>query len=53
MCPKPTFGIGTPTVDMARDLKLLKVTDYAELARQTTEVKRMLTGLIQKLTADR
>jgi len=38
---------------LARDLKLLKVTDYAEIARQTTEVKRMLTGLLQKLTADR
>ena len=38
---------------LARDLKLLNVTDYADLARQTTEVKRMLTGLIQKLTADR
>jgi four helix bundle protein len=38
---------------LARDLTLLKGTDYAELARQTTEVKRMLTGLIQKLTADR
>jgi four helix bundle protein len=38
---------------LARDLKLLKVTDYAELARHTTEIKRMLTGLFQKLTADR
>ena len=38
---------------LAKDLKLLNVTDYAELARQTTQVKRMLTGLIQKLTADR
>ena len=38
---------------LARDLKLLKVPDYAELARQTTEVKRMLTGFQQKLTADR
>jgi hypothetical protein len=38
---------------LVRDLKLLKVTDYAALARQTTEVKRMLTGLLQKLTADR
>jgi len=38
---------------LARDLKLLKATDHAELARQTTEVKRMLTGLLQKLTADR
>ena len=38
---------------LARDLKLLKVTDYAELARHTTEVKRMLTGLLRKLTADR
>jgi four helix bundle protein len=38
---------------LARDLKLLKPTDYAELARHTSEVKRMLTGLIQKLIADR
>ncbi len=38
---------------LARDLKLLNVTAYAEVAQQTTEVKRMLTGLIQKLTADR
>ncbi len=38
---------------LARDLKLLKATDYAELAPHTTEVKRMLTGLLQKLTADR
>jgi four helix bundle protein len=38
---------------LARDLTLLKGMDYAELARQATEVKRMLTGLIQKLTADR
>ena len=38
---------------LARDLKLLTVTAYAEVAQQTTEVKRMLTGLIQKLTADR
>ncbi len=38
---------------LARALKLLKATDHAELARQTTEVKRMLTGLLQKLTADR
>ena len=38
---------------LARDLKLLNATDYADLARDTSEVKRMLTGLIQKLTADR
>jgi four helix bundle protein len=38
---------------LARDLKLLNVTDYAEVARQTTELKRMLTGLTQRLTADR
>jgi four helix bundle protein len=38
---------------LARDLKLLNMPDYAELAPQTTEVKRMFTGLIQKLTADR
>jgi len=38
---------------LAKDLKLLNTTDYAALARDTSEVKRMLTGLIQKLTADR
>jgi four helix bundle protein len=37
---------------LARDLKLLIAADYAELAQQATEVKRMLTGLLQKLTAD-
>ncbi len=38
---------------LAGDLKLLNATDYATLARDTSEVKRMLAGLIQKLTADR
>ena len=38
---------------LARDLNLLNAADYTALANQTTEVKRMLTGLQQKLTADR
>jgi hypothetical protein len=38
---------------LARDLKLLNATDYAELAQLATDVKRMLTRLIQRLTADR
>lgn len=38
---------------LARDLNLLNVADYTALANQTTEVKRMLTGLQHKLTADR
>jgi four helix bundle protein len=38
---------------LARDLKLLNAADYTDLAQQTTEVKRMLTGFLQKLTADR
>ena len=37
---------------LARDLDLLKGADYTTLADQTTEVKRMLTGLQQKLTAE-
>jgi four helix bundle protein len=37
---------------LARDLKLLEVTDYDDVTQQTTEVKRILTGLLQKLTAD-
>jgi four helix bundle protein len=38
---------------LARDLNLLNVADHATLANQTSEVKRMLTGFQQKLTADR
>jgi four helix bundle protein len=38
---------------LAKDLKLLTAADHTALTDQTTEVKRMLTGLLQKLTADR
>ena len=38
---------------LASDLKLIHATDYTDLAQQTSEVKRMPTGLLQKLTADR
>ena len=38
---------------LARDLKLIKPMDYEQLVQGTTEVKRMLTVLIQKLKADR
>ena len=38
---------------LASDLKLLNATDYTHLAQQTSEGKRMLTGLLEKLTADR
>jgi len=38
---------------LARDLKLLQADDYEELSIQTVEVKRMLTVLVQKLTAER
>jgi len=34
---------------LARDLGFLKENDYAELAQRTTELKRMLTGLLHKL----
>jgi len=37
----------------ASDLGLIKPSDHAALAEDTREVKRMLTGLLQKLTADR
>jgi four helix bundle protein len=36
---------------LARDLHLLAGGDYERLAEKTTEVKRMLTGLVQKLKA--
>ena len=38
---------------LASDLHLLEAKDYRRLAQQTTEVKRMLTALLQKLNADR
>ncbi len=38
---------------LARDLKLFKANEHLALAEATTEVKRMLSGLLQKLTADR
>jgi len=38
---------------LAKDLKLIKPLDYEELAPRATELKRMLTALMQKLRADR
>jgi four helix bundle protein len=38
---------------LTRDLKLIPPKDYEDLAERTTELKRMLTALLQKLTADR
>jgi len=38
---------------LARDLKLINAQDYTDLAQRTSEVKRMLTGLLQKLKAER
>jgi four helix bundle protein len=37
---------------LSRDLTLIKVPEYELLLGQTTEVKRMLGGLIAKLKAD-
>ena len=38
---------------LARDLKLFKPGDYEKLAPRATELKRMLTALLQKLNPDR
>ena len=38
---------------LARDLKLIQPNDYERLAQQATEIKRMLTVFVQKLTAER
>ena len=38
---------------LARDLNLLKGKNYQDLTQRTTELKRMLTALLQKLKADR
>ena len=37
---------------LAKDLKLVQAKQYQDLAQQTSEVKRMLTGLFQRLKAD-
>jgi four helix bundle protein len=37
---------------LTRDLKPIKPKDYGELHDRAAEVKRMLTSLIQKLTAE-
>ena len=37
---------------LARDLKLIKPNDHVELSQRATELKRMLTVLVQKLKAD-
>ena len=37
---------------LARDLHLLSDSDHNRLANESTEIKRMLTGLMQKLNAD-
>ena len=38
---------------LAKDLKLIKLKDHAELSQRATELKRMLTALLQKLKGDR
>jgi four helix bundle protein len=38
---------------LAKELKLIKAKDYQDLTERTTEVKRMLTALVQKLKASR
>jgi hypothetical protein len=38
---------------LAKDLNLFKPGEYEELAPRATELKRMLTALLQKLSADR
>jgi hypothetical protein len=37
---------------LAKDLKLINPKDYGELAQRTSEVKRMLGGLLGKLNAE-
>lgn len=38
---------------LSRDLGFLPDADYRELARKLTEVRKMLTSLLQKIEADR
>jgi four helix bundle protein len=38
---------------LAKALELIKHLEYDELTQRTTEVKRMLTALLQKVSVDR
>jgi len=38
---------------LARELKFISAESYEGMTQRVIELKRMLTGLIQKLTADR
>jgi four helix bundle protein len=38
---------------LAKDLKLIKPRDHAVLSQRATELKRMMTALLQELYADR
>ena len=38
---------------LVKDLKLINPKDHAELSQRATEIKRMLTALLQKLRAGR
>lgn len=38
---------------LTHDLKLIDTSEYEQLSRETTEVKRMLTSFISRLKADR
>jgi four helix bundle protein len=38
---------------LAKDLRLVEPEAHAELAQRTVELKRMLSGLLEKLKADR
>jgi hypothetical protein len=56
--PLPRFLPISPTelecqLLLARNLKLLRTDNYEELSLQTVEVKRTVTVLVQKLTAER
>ena len=37
---------------LSRDLKLIQSQEYEQLTQQTVEIKRMLTVLVQKLSAE-
>jgi hypothetical protein len=44
---------GCKEIPLAHDLNLIPSGRYQQLSQEITEIKRMLTVLVQKLTADR
>jgi hypothetical protein len=51
--PRDAAGAAKYHLLLAKDLKLIRPKDHAELSQRAAELKRMLTALLQRLKPDR